>query len=534
MIRRCALLAVLLATLACIGGEERRRAVPGAAAPPSVAGEVGGLAAVAEPPLERLEPAVREQLQQVRQLVRELEAEAAPPDRLAVAYGKLGRVYHAYEFFDAARDGYRQAIARQPEDFRWHYYLAQSERAAGELERAVAAFEAALELRADDPPALFALAQVYRELLQPERAEGLARRLLEHDPKAAGAHLVLANLADDRRDFGAAVTHYRAVLAVQPAATKIHLPLALALRGLGRLEEAQEHLAQRGDGTVAVADSLMAELRRMRTGARADVSDGVAAFQSGDYRRAAAAFERAVAADPESASARLDLGSALAELGDLEAAIAEYREAVRLDPGDALAHFNLGTALARRGDDVGAVRHYRLALEVDPEAAGTRFNLGNALRRQGRCGEALEHYRWLVERDPGNGSARLAEAVCLVEERRFKVAAERLAAARRAFPKSPSVADVRARFLAACPRDELRDGALALRLAQQLVGLEQSPRYLETLAMARAEVGRFEAAVEAQRAAIAAAGSGGIRPRLERNLKRYLAGKPCREPAVGD
>ena len=58
----------------------------------------------------------------------------------------------------------------------------------------------------------------------------------------------------------------------------------------------------------------------------------------------------------------------------------------------------------------------------------------------------------------------------------------------------------------------------------------------ETMAMALAEVGRFDEAVKWQQDAIAAASQGdrGLASRLTVNLRRYRARQPCRVPWTED
>ena len=72
-----------------------------------------------------------------------------------------------------------------------------------------------------------------------------------------------------------------------------------------------------------------------------------------------------------------------------------------------------------------------------------------------------------------------------------------------------------------------------LRIAQRLVGFEARPEYSETLAMAMAEVGRFDEAAVVQRILVAQArdeGAAEVLSRLSANQKRYEQGKTCNSP----
>jgi TPR repeat protein len=86
-------------------------------------------------------------------------------------------------------------------------------------------------------------------------------------------------------------------------------------------------------------------------------------------------------------------------------------------------------------------------------------------------------------------------------------------------------------LLATTPEDELRNGELALVHAEQAVALEASPAYLDTLAAAFAELGRFPEAIEAQQRAMSDADpeDAELIAELEEHLGFYQQGKPWRD-----
>ena len=101
-------------------------------------------------------------------------------------------------------------------------------------------------------------------------------------------------------------------------------------------------------------------------------------------------------------------------------------------------------------------------------------------------------------------------------------------------PESSRLAAALARLLAACPDPLLRDGEQATRLALQLVAAEKSLENAETLAMALAESGRLEQAIEWQREVIRQAEAALAGPdslaRLQAQLERYEQGLSCCAP----
>jgi len=87
---------------------------------------------------------------------------------------------------------------------------------------------------------------------------------------------------------------------------------------------------------------------------------------SGDLAQARETLERAVLAGPRNPVAHLNLGSACLKLDDLDAARASYTRAAELAPGLAPAWRGLAQARSRGGDLAGAREALEHALELDP------------------------------------------------------------------------------------------------------------------------------------------------------------------------
>jgi hypothetical protein len=103
----------------------------------------------------------------------------------------------------------------------------------------------------------------------------------------------------------------------------------------------------------------------------------------------------------------------------------------------------------------------------------------------------------------------------------------------KAFPEQPGMAHALARLLAAAPDDQVRNGARALALVQDLLAKQTSLGLAETKAMALAELGRYDEAAGWQRQAIAAstqAGRSDLSKQLTENLRLYERKQPCRTP----
>lgn len=104
-------------------------------------------------------------------------------------------------------------------------------------------------------------------------------------------------------------------------------------------------------------------------------------------------------------------------LADLRAqrwpeAVAAFQDALATDPDHPEAHSLLGLALVRSGRREDGVRHLARAVELEPADTGLRFNLGDGLLVAGRPEDARRELLAVVEADPDLASAwvRLGDA----------------------------------------------------------------------------------------------------------------------------
>lgn len=119
----------------------------------------------------------------------------------------------------------------------------------------------------------------------------------------------------------------------------------------------------------------------------------------GDQGAAAAAYQKAIAADPKFSWPYANLGRLYMELDQYDLAVDWLSTAIRINPNHFRAHANLGVALQtlRRYDE--AVAAYRAALALNPDDAATHANLGRSLLSLGRDPEGLRSLQTAVRLD---------------------------------------------------------------------------------------------------------------------------------------
>ncbi len=132
---------------------------------------------------------------------------------------------------------------------------------------------------------------------------------------------------------------------------------------------------------------------------------GTLLARSGEAVRARAAFERALALQPDLAEANNDLGALLARSGNLDEAIGRFRAALASTPEYPDALNNLGYALLLTGHDAEARALYEQALALQPDFPEALNNLGLLYGRAGDMDRAERYFRDALGRRPDYGEA---------------------------------------------------------------------------------------------------------------------------------
>lgn len=252
----------------------------------------------------------------------------------------------------------------------------------------------------------------------------------------------------------------------------------------------------------------------------------------GEFDEAFEEFETAMQLDPENASTHHSLGVVLTMQGRTDDAIRHLRRALEIRPGFAEAHSNLGHALLTQGNLNEAIGHFRQALQARPDDAAAHHSLAVALRSQGKPYEAIGHFRQALQIMPADPKTHYHLGLALAMIGRLDEAVGHLREALRRNPGWPAPSNQLAWILATCQDPTIRNGAEAVRLAQQACRVKgyRDPRFLDTLAAAYAEVGRFTDAVQTVRKAISLTPSEnqGLIAEREQRLKLYESGRPYR------
>jgi TolB-like protein/Flp pilus assembly protein TadD len=189
-----------------------------------------------------------------------------------------------------------------------------------------------------------------------------------------------------------AIAYFERATARQPGYALAHVGLAdayLVLGDHGYIPATESFPKARAAAARALAlDQGLAEGHATQAMIRA--------IHEWDWGAAVTDFERAIALNPNYATAHHWYAHCLRAMGRLPDAVAEMKRALELDPLSLMINTNLAAALSYAGDLAESELRYRKTLELDPRWGHAQWGLGRNLLKQGRTAEALEALRQAV------------------------------------------------------------------------------------------------------------------------------------------
>ena len=333
-------------------------------------------------------------------------ARRAPDD--AQAAGRLARVLHAWEQWEAARAAYARAQALAPQAYEWRYLEGLVLQRLARPDLAVAAFREAVSRGPAYLPARLKLAEA---LLDAGELDESRTRFTElTDPACAPAvQFGLGTIAVRQGRPADAIPYLQRAIALFPEFGSAHYALARAYRALGRRDEAEAALAkhaQYGARWPGLDDPVAASVSSLRADPAALLQRGVKQADAGDLEQAIASHEAALALNSTFAQAHANLIVLYGRTRNWPKAEEHYRAVVRLAVNVADAHYDYGVLLGMQEQWDAAADTYRKALELNPEHAQARNNLGQLLERQGKIADAASEYQRAVDSQPALRIAR--------------------------------------------------------------------------------------------------------------------------------
>lgn len=267
--------------------------------------------------------------------------------------------------------------------------------AAGSLEAALQAFEAAWKLEAETGALPLANFLIYSKQ-DHATAELLLRNALSTYPASRYWPAWSNRLGDvlrTQKNWGEAEAAYQATLARAAQDWGAHI-------GLGWV------YYERGDGLQAAMDEFQLAITNPESKGQAQYAIGQVLAREKRYQEADTWFAQAIALEPDNRWYYLLRGNAARQAGDLDLALGVYTQAMDRFPDFAYTYSELAYAyqLNEQPEQAMAAMEQAVSL-IRPPNLNFFLRAGSIFEWGGETEQALEYYRRALQIDPQNAAA---------------------------------------------------------------------------------------------------------------------------------
>jgi tetratricopeptide (TPR) repeat protein len=298
---------------------------------------------------------------------------------------------------------------------------AKSAEAAGDIQGAIAKYEAMLKLAPRLGAAYNNLGLLYFKERDFEEAALVLQKGLTVDPKMPSASALLGISLYQLGKYAEAKARLEKALSANPNDNNAELFLARCLIRLEDQTGAAAHLqnlSRREPGNQEVWYLLGKVYMRLSEQSLAKMN----------------------AIDPNSVLAHEMSGEIMASMKNYDGAVVEFKKAVEIAPHQAGTHYELGNAYWNLGDWDDASAEFQLELANDPHNCMAKWKLGNILLEQnGSPDQALADTDGALSTCPTLTQARVDHARALLKLNRNQDALQDLQTAVKDSPDEPTV-----------------------------------------------------------------------------------------------
>jgi tetratricopeptide (TPR) repeat protein len=313
---------------------------------------------------------------------------------LAHMYEELVSIYGRAEYATKAIQEYRLAIENDPDSEYLNAGLAELYAKTGRIAEAVREAQDILKRDPNNLEARKLLGRIYLRSLgdlqsgtQSQEVLKLAieqfQEIVRLEPKSVDDHLLLGRLYRLDNDLVKAEDEFKAAIQIQPDSEEAITSLAYLYN-------------EEGDAPRAIA--LLNQIPDAARSGKLYAALGYTYEQQKEYKKAVAAYRKAVELDRDNLESLRGLAQNLMNDGQYEAALEQYRQIADADPQDAQSYLRISEIYRRQGKFDQALDMLKKAESLVQDSLEIPFNMALVYDAQGRFEDAATTLQQLMEK----------------------------------------------------------------------------------------------------------------------------------------
>jgi tetratricopeptide (TPR) repeat protein len=313
---------------------------------------------------------------------------------LAHTYEEMAVLYGRTEYANKAIDEYRLAIENDPNSDFLNAGLAELYAKTGRIRDAVLEAQDILKRDPNNMDARRLLGRIYLRSLgdlqagtQSQNVLKLAieqyEQIVKLDPTSVEDHLLLGRLYRLNNELGKAEEEFRVAVKIQPNSEE-------AVSTLSYLYN------EEGDTNRAL--SILESVPESDRSAKIYAGLGYTYEQKKDYKKAIAAYRKAVEADKDNLDSVRGLAQNLMNDGQIDAALDQYKLIAEADPQDAQTYLRIAEIYRRDGRFDQALDSLKKAQTVVQDSLEVPYNMAVIYEAMGRYDEAVTTLTALLQK----------------------------------------------------------------------------------------------------------------------------------------
>lgn len=352
---------------------------------------------------------------------RRLQSVVRATPRSAAAHGELGACYETNGLKSEALACYRNAESLDPANPAWLFHQAVCLQS---LHRGDEALEVLARLTQENPthaPGLYRYGEGLLLKDQLDQAEQCFQRVAKLCESEPNGFFGLAEVYNRRRRYQDAKSNAERAIALAPEYRAAHYSLGMALRGLGRLDEAEREMSVGKEAPRwYLGDELDPLLDKYGVNTKDAINKAMKLAQLNRRPEAEAVLDKALQAHPDDLALLNNLAAICIDTAKYEKGSELLTRATRIDAGNFGPYINLSVCSARTGNMTQALEYADKAVALAPNVAQTHLNRANMLIAMKRDDEALLALQQAAKFDTRNVDVFTKQGDIFVKQKRWE------------------------------------------------------------------------------------------------------------------